>query len=221
MPAIDFNLYLICDRKQTSRPLPDFIEEAAQGGVSAVQFREKELPLSKQLDLALAIQRVTKRYGIKLFINDRVDICMAIDAEGVHLPASGLPVAVARNLLGSHKWIGVSCHSLEEVRRAEGAGADFALLGPVYETPSKRPFGPPLGIERFQQVREATRIPLFAIGGIHRARIAEVLTAGASGVALISEVTSAPDVRKRCQELLQELAHSASPPCGLHFSQKM
>jgi thiamine-phosphate pyrophosphorylase len=222
VPAVDFNLYLVCDRKQIApRPLPDFIEAAAQGGVSAVQFREKDLPLSQQLALALAIQRVTKRYGIKLFINDRVDICMAIDAEGVHLPASGLPVTVARKLLGNHKWIGVSCHSLEEVRCAEAVGADFALLGPVYETPSKRAFGPPLGIERFRQVRRATRIPLFAVGGIHKARISEVMMAGASGISLISEVASATDVRKRCQELRQELAHFHFSPCDSAFPQKM
>ncbi len=210
---IDFNLYLVCNRKQIApKPLPDFIEEAARGGVSAVQFREKDLPLSQQLDLARAVQRITKRYGMKLFVNDRVDICMAIDAAGVHLPASGLPVSVARNLLGERKWIGVSCHTLDEVRQAEAEGADFALLGPVYDTPSKRSFGPPLGVDRFQSIRRATRIPLFAVGGVCKTRVSEVMAAGAHGVALISEVASAPDVQKRCRELFQALARGPVLP---------
>jgi len=207
MRPIDFNLYLICDRKQIApKPLTDFIEEAAQAGVSAVQLREKDLPLLHQMELAQAVQHVTKRYGMKLFINDRLDICLAIDADGVHLPASGIPAFVARNILGDRKWIGVSCHTWTEVRRAEEEGADFALLGPVYDTPSKRSFGPPLGVSAFQQIGLATRIPLFAVGGIRKERIAHVISARARGVALISEVASAPDVQACCRELLQELA---------------
>ena len=206
MPAVDFKLYLIGDRNQTAgRPLSHIIREAGEAGISAVQFREKDLSLRHQLQLASEISAVTKRLGMKLLINDRIDLCLVLGAEGVHLSSSGFPVGVARNLLGAEKWIGVSCHSLEEVHRAEGEGADFAVLGPVYETPSKRRYGAPLGLDYFKGVREATSLPLFAIGGVSQGRLKEVFEAGADGVAMISTLVSAKDVFRRSRALLDEI----------------
>lgn len=206
MPAVDFKLYLIGDRNQTGgRPLSQIIREACEAGVAAVQFREKDLSLRDQLQLASEIAAVTKQRGMKLLINDRIDLCMALDAEGVHLPASGLPVGVARKILGDKKWIGVSCHSLEEVQAAEGEGADFAVLGPIYDTPSKRTYGAPLSLDYFKKARGATSIPLFAIGGVTQSRLKEVFKAGANGVAMISTIVSAKDVFKRSRALLDEI----------------
>ncbi len=211
MPSVDFKLYLVSDRTLTSgRSVVQVIDEAGEAGVSAVQFREKDLSPRAQLKLALEIQAVTRRHQMKLFINDRIDLCLALDAEGLHLPAAGLPVSVARKMLGDKKWIGVSCHCLEEVERAEAEGADFAVLGPIYETPSKRRFGPPLGIDYFHRVRQASAIPLYAIGGIHRGRLQEIFGAGADGVAILSEIISADHVRTKCQDLLRQIAAMAS-----------
>lgn len=208
MPPVNFRLYLIGDRKRTGgRPLPLVVEEAGRAGIAAVQFREKDLPLSVQLQIASEIQKATKRRRMKLFINDRIDLCLALDAEGIHLPSSGIPVHVARGILGAEKWIAVSCHSLEEVRRAEREGADFAVLGPVYDTPSKRAYGPPLGISYFQAAKRSSSIPLFAIGGVTRDRLGEVFDAGADGVAMISEIVSAENVADRCGALLEEIRH--------------
>jgi len=206
MPSIDFKIYLIGDRTKTlERPLSQVIAEAGRAGVTAMQFREKDLSLHEQLQLAAEIRSVAKQYKMQFFVNDRVDLCLALDAEGVHLPASGLPVAVAREMLGGSKLIGVSCHSLEEVQRAEWEGADFAVLGPVYDTPSKRPYGRPLGIDLFSKVRRCTTLPLFAIGGVNRSKLKEVLDAGADGIALISAILSSPDVYRECQQLIGEM----------------
>lgn len=206
MPAVDFKLYLIGDRNQTvGRPLSQIVREAGRAGVSAVQFREKDLSLRDQLSLASEIAAVTKALGMKLLINDRIDLCLALDAEGVHLPSSGLPAGVARKMLGTGKWIGVSCHSLEEVQRAEAEGADFAVLGPVYETPSKRRYGAPLGLDYFKRVKKATSLPLFAVGGVSQSRLSEVFAAGADGVAMISTIVSAKEVSKESRALLDEI----------------
>ena len=206
MPAVDFKLYLIGDRNQTvGRPLTQIIREAGRAGVPAVQFREKDLDLRSQLRMASEIAAVTRQLGMKLFINDRIDLCLALDADGVHLPSSGLPIDVARRLLGEKKWIGVSCHSLEEVQRAEAERADFALLGPVYETPSKRRYGAPLGLAYFRKVKEATSVPLFAIGGVDQPKLKELFSAGADGVAMVSPIVSAKDVFKSSQALLKEI----------------
>jgi len=199
---IDFNLLLITDRtKSCGRPLTDIIREAGEAGVRAVQFREKDLSLREQMSMAIAIVKITKQFGMKLFINDRVDLCMAIDADGVHLPSTGVPISVARKMLGLQKIIGVSCHALEEVVRAEAEGADYALLGPIYDTPSKRQYGVPLGIDYFKAVRQATTIPLFAVGGIKTTNIAEVMRSGADGVAMISEIMEAKNVGEQCRAI--------------------
>lgn len=206
MPPVDFKLYLISDRTRAAdRPLSQIVREAGEAGVAAVQFREKDLPLREQLRLASEISAVTKRLGMKLMINGRIDLCLALDAEGIHLPSSGFPVGIARALLGEKRWIGVSCHRLEEVRKAEEEGADFALLGPIYDTPSKRRYGPPLGLDRLRAVKQATSIPLFAVGGVDQSRIKEVFEAGADGVAMIAAILSAEDVRRRCSDLLNEI----------------
>ncbi len=206
MPPVDFKLYLIGDRTVASGgSLAHVIDEAGEAGVSAVQFREKDLSPRAQLKLASEIQAVTRRHRMKLFINDRIDLCLALEAEGLHLPASGLPVAVARKILGAKRWIGVSCHCLDEVKRAEAGGADFAVLGPIYATPSKQRYGPPLGIDYFHRVRRASAIPLYAIGGIRSGRLREIFEAGADGIAVLSEIVSADHVRTKCQDLLHEI----------------
>jgi thiamine-phosphate pyrophosphorylase len=203
---IGFNLLLITDRKNTSgRPLADIMMCAGEAGVRAVQFREKDISLREQMSMAIEIQKITRQFDMKLFINDRVDLCMAIDADGVHLPSTGLPIAVARKMLGRKKIIGVSCHSVEDVVRAESEGADYALLGPIYDTPSKREYGKPLGIDYLKSVSESTTIPLFAVGGIKISNLKEVMNRGANGVAMISEIMAEKDVTGRCRDVLNLL----------------
>jgi thiamine-phosphate pyrophosphorylase len=206
--VIDFALYLITDRRVTGDvPLPDAVADAARAGACAVQLREKDLPTRDLLELALRLRERTAAAGATLLINDRIDLCWAAGADGVQLREDSLPTDVVRRLLGEQRLIGVSVHSMEAARRAETQGADFVLFGPVYDTPSKRDYGPPQGIERLAGVTAHVRIPVFAVGGVTAARVPELLGAGARGVGVISAVFGADDIF-RAAEVMQRALHS-------------
>jgi thiamine-phosphate pyrophosphorylase len=193
----------VTDRRQTGgRDLLAVVEAALHAGVRAIQLREKDLATRDLYQLAEKFLPVTRAAGAALFINDRVDMAMALSADGVHLTRRSLPPREARDLVGPEKLIGVSCHSVADVREAEAGGADFVVLGPIFETPSKAPFGPPITTAVLRQVRAATALPILAIGGINAARIPEVLAAGADGVAVISAVMASPDPGAAAAELL-------------------
>lgn len=203
---VPFDLYLVTDRNKTrGRPLLEVIQKALDAGVKAIQLRERDLPTRELLSLAEQVRALTDRAGATLLINDRVDVCLMIGAEGVHLRADHLPIPVVRRLLGPERLIGVSCHSVEEVWEAEKEGADFVVLGPLYETPSKRSYGPPIGVETLRAAKAGCPIPIFAIGGIQSDRIPEVLKAGAIGVAVISGILTAADVGRAAEHMLEVL----------------
>ncbi|HEV8540706.1 MAG TPA: thiamine phosphate synthase [Nitrospiraceae bacterium] len=211
MPRITFPLYLVTDRHQTGgRPLVPLLREALEGGLQAIQLRERDLATRSFLALAQEVLRLTREYGALLLLNDRVDLAMALGADGVHLRADSVPVAVARRLLGPDRVVGVSAHSVEEVVRAEADGADFAVLGPAYETSSKRPYGPPIGLAPIGEAARRCRIPVFAIGGITPVRAQEVRREGAFGVAVISSILSAEHVKAATHQMLDVLATSGS-----------
>lgn len=187
-----WQVYLVTDRAQTAgRPLPDVIAAALRGGVGAVQLRERDLQTRELLALAGEVRALTRAAGAALLISDRIDVALACDADGVHLPGHSFSVAEARALLGPERLIGVSTHSPAEL--AAAAGADFAVFGPLHDTPSKRAFGPPLGIDALRAARAATPLPLFAIGGIDALRAVDARRAGADGVAVIRAVLAAAD----------------------------
>ncbi len=210
MPSVDFRLYLVTDRLCTGgRPLVPLLHQAIDAGVSAVQLRERDLDTRALLGLAQEIQMLARERRAKLLINDRIDLVCAVGAAGVHLRASSLPVAAARRILGPDRLIGVSTHSADEVARAEADGADFAVLGPIYDTPSKREYGPPIGIGTLEEACRRCRIPIFAIGGITPPRASEVRRAGAFGVAVISAVLAAEDVSDAVRRLMSAVTSSA------------
>lgn len=190
-----WGLYVITDRTQTlDRSLEEVIDASLHGGARAFQLREKDLEGRELTALAERLLRLIRPAGGRLLINDRIDVTLAVGAAGAHLSRRGFPPAVARRLLGPARLLGVSCHSVAEAEEAQDGGADFILLGPIFFTPSKASYGPPLGLELLRQVRPRIRLPLFAIGGINAANREEVLAAGADGVAVISAVMTAPDV---------------------------
>lgn len=206
MPRVDFSLYLVTDRHQTgARALRDVIQAALRAGVRAVQLREKDLPIRSLLALARDLTELAGTYGARVLVNDRADACLAAGSGGVHLPAQGLPVAAARRLVGPDRLIGVSAHSADEAARADREGADFVVLGPIFETPSKRAFGPPIGLRELERARMRCRAPLFGIGGITKDRVRDVRKAGAHGVAVVGSVMAAEDVERASRELLREL----------------
>ncbi|HHZ83627.1 MAG TPA: thiamine phosphate synthase [Nitrospirales bacterium] len=206
MPRVDFSLYLITDRHRTvDHSLHVVITDALDHGAGAVQVREKDLPIRSLLTLTREIAAATKRCGAQCFVNDRVDVCLSVPGVGIHLRSDSLPVDKVRRLVGPDRVIAVSTHSSDEVQRAEQQGADFVVLGPIYDTPSKRAFGAPLGPTAIDSARSKSRLPIFAIGGITLESVGEVMGAGASGIAVISAIMAAPDVglitRALCAEI--------------------
>lgn len=183
----------------------DAIREAIDGGVRCIQLREKDLPVREYLKLAEVARKITGDSGCRLIINDRIDMAMAIEADGIHLGNSSLPADVVRRLIGEKMLIGVSIHSIEEARMAEKMGADFITAGPIFYTPSKAKYGPPAGIGLLSEINGELSIPVFAIGGIKKENIRDVLGAGAWGVAMISAILGAEDIRKTVKEILEEI----------------
>ncbi|MEJ2313183.1 MAG: thiamine phosphate synthase [Nitrospirota bacterium] len=202
---LDFKLYLVTDRNQTGgRSLIGAVTDALKGGLRAVQLREKDLGTRDLLRLAYEMRQLTLKYDARLFINDRVDIAIAVDADGVQLTQKSMPPFAARRL-SSRLIIGVSTHSLEEALKAQRSGADFITLGPVFATPSKAKYGEPLGVENFREIAKQVRVPVFAIGGITLENLSEVTSAGASGVAVISSVLGAKSIRSTAGKFIRSL----------------
>lgn len=207
MKDVGFKLYLITDRKLFG-DTPSFfsaISEALEGGVKALQLREKDLGIRELLEMAYRLREMTNKHGARLFVNDRVDVALAADADGVHLGESCMPVFAARKVVGKGKLIGVSTHGMDQAIQAEKDGADFVTLGPVFETPSKIRYGKPLGIDIIRRAADRLSVPFYAIGGISRDRAGEVMQAGCRGVALISAVLASEDIKTETEELMRLL----------------
>jgi len=186
-------LLVITDRQATrGKPLVETVRAALAGGARLVQLREKDLDGGALFALARSLTAECRRVGARLLVNDRIDVAVAAGADGVVLPADSFPTDAARRLLGPTKLVARSTHCAAEVERALHEGCDFVLFGPVYETPSKAAFGPPQGIDA---LRAAARfaIPVYAVGGVTVENAAEVLQAGAHGVAVIREAIAAED----------------------------
>jgi thiamine-phosphate pyrophosphorylase len=203
VPTSDFDLYLVTDRTQTrGRDLLWVLECALDGGVKAIQLREKDLSGKELYDLAEKTNRLCRRYRARLIINDRVDVALAVDADGVQLGKTSIPIETARALLGSENLIGYSAHSLEEACQAEQSGADFILFGPVYFTPSKASYGAPQGLIALQKVVANISRPVYAIGGIRAETIGALRRVGVRGVALIAAIIGANDPKFAARTLL-------------------
>ena len=199
-------LYLVTNRHRTNnRPLLHVLQEALQAGVRLIQLREKDLDTRSLLTLATEVLTLTRSYNASLLINDRVDVAQAIGAEGVHLRANSLPIPVTRRILGPKALIGASAHTSQEVMAAEAQGADFIVLGPIYDTPSKRDFGPPLGIQVMGEVQRTCHTPLYAIGGLTPERAAGVREAGGYGVAVISSILESTSISNSTRQFLTAL----------------
>jgi thiamine-phosphate pyrophosphorylase len=192
-------LYLVTDR----RLVPDLVaavRAALSGlppGVAAVQLREKDLPAAQLLDLAARLLPICRAASAPLLINDRVDVARAARADGVHLPSLGLPVAQARALLGPDRLVGASCHAAGEIAAAHRDGADFALFGPVWDSPGKTA----RGVAALREAVRASPLPVLAIGGVTARTASHAIEAGAAGVACIRAVLGAPDPGAAARDL--------------------
>ena len=205
--AADLKLYLITDRKQFSAQCSLYIamEDALREGVKAVQLREKDLPTRELLEMAHWMRDLTREYGAKLFINDRVDIALAAGADGVHLGQKSMPAHAVRKISGTKLLVGVSTHSIIEAIAAEKEGADFITLGPIYQTPSKLKYGNPIGIDTIKKVKNKVSIPVLAIGGIKPLKVKEVIKTGADGIAVVSAILTARNISGTTKEFMRLL----------------
>lgn len=191
---VDYTLYLCTDsRLMSCGTVEESVERGILGGVSVVQLREKNASSLELFQLAKRVKLVTDRYNVPLVINDRLDICQAVDAAGVHLGQSDLPCREARRILGDGKLIGVSAALPEEAARAQADGADYLGVGAVFTTSTKtntRPVTP----DAIRAIRQAVTIPFVVIGGVNAQNIAQLYGLGINGAAVISAVVSSPDI---------------------------
>lgn len=191
MDQLGFSLYLITDRAAAPRPPSDVVEECLGAGLRAVQLREKDLEARELLALADTLREATGRHGARLLVNDRADVALAARADGVQRTHASLPVSALRAITPAGFLVGASVHSEAEARDAATQGADFIVFGPIYDTPSKRRYGPPQGLAALEVVAGAVARPVLAVGGLTPARVPEVLAAGAAGVAVIGAIYGA------------------------------
>ena len=194
-------LLAITDRAQLKTSLGAFLERCVAAGVDAVQIREKDLTGKDLYALAREAHRVASDGGTQMLLNDRLDVALAANLDGVHVRSSGPGVERVRSEAPPGFRVGVSCHSVEEVLRAEREGADYTVLGPVFPTPSKVRFGVPLGLDLLRDACARSLIDVFALGGVDRSNAAECLKAGAAGLAGIRLFQDADDLRATVEEL--------------------
>lgn len=199
----DLRVYLITQRSLfTEQGFLETLELALEGGVRALQLREKDLSPEEIFFLAQKVRSLTGKYGAKLFINDRVDIAHMVKADGVQLTENSVSAAEVRQNFPD-LLVGVSTHSMESACQAESAGAHFITFSPIFETPSKMEFGPPQGLEQLRAVCREVKLPVLALGGISKNRVLTVLEQGAFGVALISGIWNGPDIKQESFEYMQ------------------
>ena len=203
---LDCTLYLVTDRGLSAgRPTRDIVRAAVEGGVTCVQLREKDCTTREFIAEAEAILGFLKARGVPLIVNDRLDVALAVGAEGVHLGQSDMPLALARAVAGDALLIGISAESVADAVAAERGGADYIGVSPIFATPTKTDTAPALGLQGLEAIRRAVKLPLVAIGGIHRDNAGAVIAGGADGVAVVSAIVAAPDPGRAAAELLREI----------------
>ena len=210
---VDYSLYLVTDSDLArGRSLLDIVRAAVDGGVTCVQVREKTVSSRKYLERLAPVRDLLRERGVPLFVNDRVDIALAVEADGVHLGQTDMPLALARRIAGDRLIIGISCEAAQDAVEAERGGADYVSVSPVFATPTKTDTAPALGLDGVRAIRAAVRVPVVTIGGINASNAADVIRAGADGVCVVSAIVGAPDPRAAAaalRDVVEEARHGA------------
>jgi thiamine-phosphate pyrophosphorylase len=203
--SIDYRLYLVTDRNVLgNRDLIQSVEEAIQGGATVVQLREKNCSSLDFYHLALQLKEVTSKYGVPLIINDRLDIALAVKADGLHIGQEDLPLTVVKTIVGDDMIIGVSANTLEEALLAEKQGADYVGIGAVYPTDTKLD-ADYVTLDDLRSIRKAISIPIVGIGGINEENVVEVMETNIEGVAIVSAILGKQDIKHATEELLKKI----------------
>ncbi len=201
---------LITNRKICDARLADIISQAIDGGVKTVQLSEKDLSTVELYVLASEIREITREKGANLIINDRVDIALAVDADGVHLGWQSLGIEIVRKMIGHDKLIGFSAHNLQEAKKAENSGADYVSISPIFDTAYKEYFIEPLGTEKIGKIKEEIDIPVIALGGINENNVNSALENGADGIAVISAILQSENPMQSASRLYREIKKNKS-----------
>lgn len=206
MNKCDVRLYLVTDRGLSRGRSHEYIvEEAVKGGVTMVQLREKDVSTREFYHLAKRLREILVPKGIPLIINDRLDIALAIDADGLHIGQSDLPYEEARRILGMDKIIGLSVENLDQARDANKLDVDYIGLSPVFATPTKTDTSKPLGLEGVEQISRITRHKTVGIGGINQKNAGDIIRSGADGIAVVSAIVASDDPAKAAAELKRKV----------------
>jgi len=196
--------YITDSRGLSPSPLLPQLQAAVKAGVDLIQLREKDLACRELLSLVKAAVEISRESQTRIVVNDRLGIAIAAGAHGVHLGGQSVPPEAVRRHVDKEFLVGASCHSMQEALNAEAGGADYILLGPIFDTPSKRPYGPPLGLDTLSQVTSRVKMPVLALGGITVERVRPCLEAGAKGIAGIRLFQECPSVAQQVRKLRKQ-----------------
>ena len=201
MKNIDLSLYLVTDNSDNEKNFLKTIEESIKGGVTVVQIREKTADTLDFYNLALKVKEITEKYNVPLILNDRVDIALAIDADGVHVGQSDMPCDVTRKLIGKDKILGISAATVDEAKKAQNDGADYIGTGAVFPTTTKDDASS-VTKEELKEIVKSIEIPVVAIGGINLENASQLKDTGISGLSVVSAIMSSDNPKKSSEELL-------------------
>ena len=201
MKNVDLSLYLVTDNSDDVEKFLNTIEEGIKGGVTVVQIREKTADTLEFYNLALKVKEITTKYDVPLIINDRVDVALAIDADGVHVGQSDIPCSVTRRLIGEDKILGVSAATIEEAKKAEKDGADYIGTGAVFPTATKDD-APKITKKDLKEIVDSINIPVVAIGGITLENASQLNDTGIAGLSVVSAIMSSENPKESSEKLL-------------------
>ncbi len=202
---MDLTLYVLTDRRLSGRSHEEQVDQAIRGGATAIQLREKALPAREVVEIGKRVAAICRASGVLFIINDRADVAVACEADGVHVGQDDLPVTAARQIMGSGKIVGTSAGTVDEAVHAQEEGADYLGVGSVFSTSTKPDAGAAIGVGEFERIARGVRIPVVGIGGITADNIAEVIRAGAAGVAVIAAVVGEQDIAEAARRLRERI----------------
>lgn len=207
-PKIDYSIYLVTDRDlMSTETLEEAVEQAIIGGCTLVQLREKDCSSLDFFNTAVKIKEITDKYNVPLLINDRLDIALAVDAAGVHVGQSDLPVSVVRKIIGEDKIIGISAGTLEEAIQGQKDGADYLGVGAMYATGTKKDANP-TSMEELKKIRENVSLPIVVIGGINEERVRDFKGTGIDGLAIVSAIIAQKDIAEAARRIKRVFAEN-------------
>jgi len=210
---MDYSLYLVTDASLSrGRSHLEIVAAAIRGGATLVQYREKNANTRRMIEEALELRALCRQHAIPFIVNDRVDVALAVDADGVHVGQEDMPAAMARQLIGPARILGVSAENSTQAHQAQAEGADYIGASPVFATPTKPDAPPPLGMQGLRELAQACRIPVVAIGGMNASNAAEALRNGAAGIAVVSAIVNAEDVELAAYKLKEIIEKERRQP---------